>query len=56
MKFIKLKVDNGLFLDVVNDVYSAKSNLLFSKKNSVGKSTYLRILFHSLGYSIPDMY
>ena len=56
MKFIKLKVDNGLFFDGVNDEYSAKSNLLFSKKNSVGKSTYLRILFHSLGYSIPDMY
>lgn len=56
MKFIKLKVDNGLFLEGVNDEYSAKSNLLFSKKNSVGKSTYLRILFYSLGYSIPDMY
>ena len=56
MKFIKLKIDNGLFLEGVEDEYSASSNLLFSKKNSVGKSTYLRILFHAFGYSIPDMY
>ena len=56
MRFVYLKIDNGLFFNETHDEYSDISNLLFSIKNSVGKSTYLRILFHSLGYSIPDMY
>lgn len=38
-----------------NDTFSDKSNLIFSNKNTVGKSTYLRLLFFSLGYPIPDM-
>lgn len=31
-------------------------NIIFSKKNSVGKSTLLRILFYGLGYPIPSTY
>lgn len=38
-----------------NDSFSAKSNLIFSHTNTAGKSTYLRLLFFSLGYPIPDM-
>ena len=30
--------------------------LIFSNKNSVGKSTLLRILFYGLGYNIPGTY
>ncbi|MQB81612.1 hypothetical protein DN452_10445 [Lactobacillus reuteri] len=30
--------------------------LILSDKNSVGKSTLLRILFYSLGYNIPGTY
>lgn len=29
-------------------------NLVFSKKNSVGKTTLLRMLMYALGYSIPN--
>ena len=32
-----------------------KENLIYSKSNSKGKSTYLRLLFYALGYSIPQM-
>ena len=41
---------------VVNiDTFSGKRNLIYSKSNSKGKSTYLRLLFYALGYSIPQM-
>jgi hypothetical protein len=33
--------------------FSSDTTLIFSKENSVGKSTLLRILFYSLGYNIP---
>ncbi|HDA7413740.1 TPA: hypothetical protein O5U24_001352, partial [Staphylococcus aureus] len=33
--------------------FSSNNNLVYSKKNSVGKSTLLRILLFSLGYAIP---
>ncbi|MDD4689855.1 MAG: hypothetical protein PHE51_08950 [Eubacteriales bacterium] len=37
------------------DLFSRKSNLIFSKSNTKGKSTYLRLLFFALGYRIPNM-
>ena len=37
------------------DTFSEKRNLIYSKSNSKGKSTYLRLLFYALGYSIPQM-
>lgn len=37
------------------DTFSGKRNLIYSKSNSKGKSTYLRLLFYALGYSIPQM-
>lgn len=37
------------------DILSPKSNLIFSSGNSAGKTTYLRLLFHAFGYSIPEM-
>lgn len=30
--------------------------LIYSKENSVGKSTFLRLMFYSLGYPIPGTY
>lgn len=33
--------------------FASNFNLIYSKKNSVGKSTLLRFLFYSLGYNIP---
>lgn len=37
------------------DSFSSKRTLIFSQENSKGKSTYLRLLFYALGYSIPQM-
>lgn len=41
--------------DESSDNFSDKRNLIFSKRNSLGKSTFLRLLFYSLGYQIPNM-
>ena len=38
-----------------NDMFSEKRNLVFSETNTKGKTTYLRLLFYSLGYPIPNM-
>ena len=37
------------------DAFSEKHNLIFSETNTKGKTTYLRLLFYSLGYPIPNM-
>ena len=42
-------------MECSNDVFSSKHNLIFSKTNTKGKTTYLRLLFYSLGYPIPNM-
>ena len=42
-------------MDNCIDVYSPNRNLIFSNKNTKGKTTYLRLLFYSLGYPIPNM-
>lgn len=52
MKFnyIKLKesVDERLI------IFNEKNNLVYSKENSKGKTTLLRLLLYSLGFNIPD--
>ncbi len=42
-------------MECSNDFFSSKHNLIFSKTNTKGKTTYLRLLFYSLGYPIPNM-
>ena len=37
------------------DSFASKRNLIYSRNNSKGKSTYLRLLFYALGYPIPQM-
>ena len=37
------------------DTFSEKRNLIYSKSNTKGKSTYARLLFYALGYPIPNM-
>lgn len=48
----KLILQEGIFqsIDLFDNV-----NLIYSRKNSCGKSTYLRFLFYALGYPIPAM-
>lgn len=42
-------------MDYSEDEFSERKNLIFSSTNTKGKSTYLRLLFYSLGYPIPNM-
>lgn len=52
MKFLKLKI---MYREIEKEFsFSEKVNLVFSKTNSVGKSTLLRLLFYAMGYSIPS--
>lgn len=48
----KLILHEGAF--TCNDEFE-KLNLIYSKKNSCGKSTYFRFLFYALGYPVPSM-
>jgi len=53
MKFISLTINHGLYQDIFN--FSEGINIIYSKKNSVGKTTLLRFLLYSLGYNIPNI-
>lgn len=35
-------------------VFSDRNNLIFSDNNSKGKTTLLRIMLYSIGYSVPN--
>lgn len=52
MRIESLKIKQVLF----ECVYEFRStfNLVFSRKNSVGKTSMLRLLMYSLGYAIPS--
>ena len=51
MYFRSLELSDGN--SVKTFLFSENVNLVVSKENSVGKSTLLRLLFYSMGYSIP---
>lgn len=53
MRFDKLKIYSE---EGNKEISFSKKTLIYSKENSVGKSTLLRILFYSLGYPIPSTY
>ena len=42
-------------MECSRDSFSERRNLVFSKTNTKGKTTFLRLLFYSLGYPIPNM-
>lgn len=42
-------------MDYSHDTFSKSRNLIYSDTNTKGKTTYIRLLFYSLGYSIPNM-
>ncbi|WP_312642624.1 ATP-binding protein [Hydrogenoanaerobacterium sp.] len=52
MIFHSLKITEGLFERYID--LSDKSNLIYSKKNSTGKTTLMRFLLYSLGYPVPS--
>lgn len=49
----KLILREGMIKNL--DTFSEKRNLIYSKSNTKGKSTYVRLLFYALGYPIPNM-
>lgn len=52
MKFISLHIKEGMYARKIEFIDGV--NLIFSKKNSRGKTTALRILLYGLGYAIPN--
>ena len=52
MRFIKITLKEGIFQKTVE--FSRGSNIIYSKKNAVGKTTFLRAIYYALGYSIPS--
>lgn len=51
MKLISLKIEYLNFIKVID---FGKKTLIYSSNNSSGKSTLLRLIFFSMGYSIPQ--
>lgn len=51
MKFNSLTIKDGFYTKVFE---FGDKTAIYSDKNSVGKSTLLRLLFYSIGYSIPS--
>lgn len=53
MRFVSLTINHGIFQDKFD--FTEGINIVYSKKNSVGKTTLLRFLMYSLGYKIPSI-
>ncbi|MGI5984777.1 MAG: hypothetical protein GXY01_02025 [Clostridiales bacterium] len=47
-----IKITEGMFQRNID--FACQSNLIFSKDNSSGKTTLLRLLLFSLGYTVPS--
>lgn len=52
MRFIDITLKQGF--QEKNVVFSDKANMIYSKKNTVGKTTFLRAILYALGYPIPS--
>lgn len=52
MKFVKFTLKEGFFKKTVE--FSGKTNIVYSKKNSTGKTTLLRAIYYALGYPVPS--
>lgn len=52
MKFIGITLKYGFFQKKV--IFSDMANIVYSKKNSTGKTTFLRAIFYAMGYPIPS--
>lgn len=52
MKIIEFTLKEGFFKKTVH--FSDAVNIIFSHKNSAGKTTFLRSIFYALGYPVPS--
>lgn len=52
MKFLSIRIKEGMYERKVD--FSDSVNLIYSTKNSRGKTTLLRFLLYGIGYPIPN--
>ncbi|WP_033163332.1 hypothetical protein [Sharpea azabuensis] len=52
MKIMEITLKEGFHEKKVQ--FSESVNIIYSKKNSTGKTTFLRAIFYALGYSVPS--
>lgn len=52
MKIKEIRISHGFLYREVN--FKSSINCIYSKKNSTGKTTFIRCLLYALGYNIPS--
>lgn len=52
MKFVEFTLKEGFFQKTVK--FSEIANMIYSQKNTAGKTTFLRTIFYALGYPVPS--
>ena len=52
MKLIEFTLKEGIFQKTIQ--FSGIANIIYSQKNTAGKTTFLRAIFYALGYQIPS--
>lgn len=52
MRFLEFTLKEGLFQKTIE--FSEIANVIYSQRNTVGKTTFLRAIFYALGYPIPS--
>lgn len=52
MRFVEFTLKEGFFQKTVK--FSEIANIIYSQKNTTGKTTFLRAMFYALGYPVPS--
>lgn len=52
MKIVEITLKEGMFEKKVN--FSENTTIIYSQKNTTGKTTFLRAIFYALGYPVPS--
>ena len=52
MKFVEFPLKEGFFQKTVE--FSEIANIIYSQKNTAGKTTFLRAIYYALGYPVPS--
>ena len=52
MRFVEFTLKEGFFQKTVK--FSEIANIIYSQKNTAGKTTFLRTIFYAFGYSVPS--
>ena len=52
MRFVEFTLKEGFFQKTVK--FSEIANIIYSEKNTAGKTTFLRTMFYTLGYPVPS--